>query len=425
MAGKTVCANFIYIIAMLIFFPVSGAAYGKLSDNPPPGGAVRAGEHTGDSAKDDKAASYGIARVQPEEARIEEEITISVKDLEAWIEKNKIDKKKIVLFLDGMLLDGASPRFPEPGKLVFRLGRTKNSESLWSELFRMPLTHMKREIHLGVGPENGPILTGGAFKLIIVSPTVWLIGLFILALTLAFVIMAKRSSIIRDSGGLPPGNRGEGVKTPYNLARLQMAIWFFLTTAAFLFIGLATANWDTINSTSLTLMGIAAGTALGGALIDDNKNRASLNELASLRPQEASAKEEVATLQRKREALDGTIKASNHPDAKDQEALDAINSELAKKAASLDEIQKKIKDATSRMTAPNSSGFLTDILSDANGYSFHRFQMFIWTIILGGLFLRGVFMELRMPPFSETQLTLMGVSAGTYLGFKLPERPTG
>lgn len=67
---------------------------------------------------------------------------------------------------------------------------------------------------------------------------------------------------------------------------------------------------------------------------------------------------------------------------------------------------------------------MTDILTDANGISFHRFQMLAWTIVLVSIFLNGVFRTLTMPPLNPTLLALMGISAGTYLGFKIPEKQT-
>ena len=70
-----------------------------------------------------------------------------------------------------------------------------------------------------------------------------------------------------------------------------------------------------------------------------------------------------------------------------------------------------------------SHGFLTDVLTDGmGGVSFHRFQMFAWTIILGIIFVTEVYQELSMPEFSATLLGLMGISSGTYLGFKFPEK---
>lgn len=67
-----------------------------------------------------------------------------------------------------------------------------------------------------------------------------------------------------------------------------------------------------------------------------------------------------------------------------------------------------------------SENWVRDILSDKDGISFHRFQMLVWTVILGAIFFTSVIHDLTMPEFSATMLGLMGLSAGTYLGFKFP-----
>ena len=41
--------------------------------------------------------------------------------------------------------------------------------------------------------------------------------------------------------------------------------------------------------------------------------------------------------------------------------------------------------------------------------------------MLGVVFIGSVIRELIMPEFNPTLLTLMGISAGTYIGFKFPE----
>jgi hypothetical protein len=69
-----------------------------------------------------------------------------------------------------------------------------------------------------------------------------------------------------------------------------------------------------------------------------------------------------------------------------------------------------------------SKGFLNDVMSDPTGVSLHRFQMFVWTLVLGVIFVGSVFKSLEMPQFSATLLGLMGISSGTYLGFKVPEK---
>ncbi|MEA3209611.1 MAG: hypothetical protein QOE70_2668 [Chthoniobacter sp.] len=53
-------------------------------------------------------------------------------------------------------------------------------------------------------------------------------------------------------------------------------------------------------------------------------------------------------------------------------------------------------------------------------FSFHRFQMLAWTMLLGFIFVAKVLDERAMPEFSPMTLALLGISAGTYLGFKLP-----
>jgi hypothetical protein len=65
-----------------------------------------------------------------------------------------------------------------------------------------------------------------------------------------------------------------------------------------------------------------------------------------------------------------------------------------------------------------------DILSDANGVSFHRFQMAAWTVVLGVIFILQVYKVLAMPTFDGSLLALLGISAGTFLGLKVPEPTT-
>jgi hypothetical protein len=66
--------------------------------------------------------------------------------------------------------------------------------------------------------------------------------------------------------------------------------------------------------------------------------------------------------------------------------------------------------------------FFLDILSDESGVSFHRLQIVIWTLVLAVVFVVSVIVSLEMPTFDNTLLALMGISAGTYLGFKFPEK---
>ncbi len=74
--------------------------------------------------------------------------------------------------------------------------------------------------------------------------------------------------------------------------------------------------------------------------------------------------------------------------------------------------------APGTVPAPASKGFLTDLVSDDMGMSLPRLQILGWTAILLFIFARSVYQTLAMPEFSATLLGLMGISGGTYLGFK-------
>ncbi len=93
-------------------------------------------------------------------------------------------------------------------------------------------------------------------------------------------------------------------------------------------------------------------------------------------------------------------------------------------------IDKNKAETETVVPVKTSRGFVHDVLSDADGISLHRFQMFVWTLVLGIIFIASVYKNLSMPEFSSTLLGLMGISSGTYVGFKVQEKtvkdaPTG
>lgn len=69
-----------------------------------------------------------------------------------------------------------------------------------------------------------------------------------------------------------------------------------------------------------------------------------------------------------------------------------------------------------------SEGFLLDLLTDRNGITVYRFQLMLWTMALGVVYVFSVYQTLSTPNFDANLLTLTGISAGTYLGFKIPEK---
>lgn len=77
--------------------------------------------------------------------------------------------------------------------------------------------------------------------------------------------------------------------------------------------------------------------------------------------------------------------------------------------------------AVTRSAARASRGWWNDLVSDDRGVvALDRLQIVVWTLVLGGIFLTSVLWDLTMPEFNATLLALMGISSGTYIGFKLP-----
>ena len=93
------------------------------------------------------------------------------------------------------------------------------------------------------------------------------------------------------------------------------------------------------------------------------------------------------------------------------------------KSSRLAQVNALLSQQPAPTGTPTSKGFLPDILNDGDGISFHRFQIAVWTIVLGCVFVWGVYRNMSMPEFDASLLTLMGISAGTYVGFKFPETP--
>lgn len=68
--------------------------------------------------------------------------------------------------------------------------------------------------------------------------------------------------------------------------------------------------------------------------------------------------------------------------------------------------------------------FWSDVLRDASGWAFHRLQVLIWTVLLGGIAVWSAYTNLTLPTFDNNLLIMMGISSSLYLGFKFPERPS-
>jgi hypothetical protein len=251
--------------------------------------------------------------------------------------------------------------------------------------------------------------------LTVISPAYGILALIVILVTLTLLLwLCRTTNIIREPG--PPAISGK--RRPYNLGRAQMAFWFFLIYASYMTIWLITSALDTITASLLALMGISAGTALGEALIDNGKDTARTNQVQDLSAEKQALEQSLSGIQPQVDASNASVATT----VTDQANRDSLNRQLVEGRTRLGQVDQQLRTLSAETAPQTSNGFLRDILSDGSGYSFHRFQIFAWTIVLGIIFVSSVYNDLTMPEFSATLLGLMGLSAGTYIGFKFPEQ---
>jgi hypothetical protein len=333
-------------------------------------------------------------------------------DLGRYLDYATTQDKAVTLFLDGNDT-GIEPEMidREAGTLRFHLERHGDNKKVWSALLRDPFHHQKREVRASVGLGGGPAVpTAGSptFTLVVVNwawyTFFWLF--LMVCLLVAFGWLVVKRDLLRD--GPKP--------CPFSLGRCQMAWWFFLIIIGYVMIWLISGDQDTITPSLLALMGISAATALGSVLIESTDGGAGLSQAATdrlaLQAAQQNEQQNVTVAQNAVNAAPADpVMQKQLGDA--QAALAVVNAKLLA-------VNNQINGIA---TVPQTRGVVRDILSDSNGtVGLHRFQIVVWTIVLGIIFLVSVVLELSMPVFSATLLATMGISAGTYLGFKFPEK---
>jgi hypothetical protein len=360
-----------------------------------------------------------LESVQPQRVALKTEVKAKITGIDDWLVAHPDERGRIVLVLNGHQLKNVRGRHVGPDELSFTLRRTTESRDEWAALLGHP--GLEREVRVQVAVDGQQAFAGaldGRLDTLDWSSALWA-GAAFLVLVAAFLVISRKSDLLRE--GLAPASVDD--RRPYSLGRTQMAVWFFITIASFVFIWIVTGSYDPLTPSVLGLIGISAGTALSAAVIDRNKESQIDNRAAALARQQQQLEADVAALRTATAELQRTI--ANAPTGFDPTAsLAQIIRNEADVAANLTKIQQiqtdlaKISGAT---PTRKSGGFFDDILSDEGGVSFHRFQIAVWTLILSVIFVYTVYESLAMPEFDAKLLGLMGISSGTYLGFKIPE----
>jgi hypothetical protein len=193
-----------------------------------------------------------------------------------------------------------------------------------------------------------------------------------------------------------------------------MAIWFIVVVGAYLYIWVTTGLFSWVSTTALTLMGISGATGLVAVGMDASKRTDAVNSRAAL--------------QAERDALNHTINDPARGLQAQLQAAAAGSPQAAELTATLTPKLARFNELNTLLQNPapppqNSIGWMKDLISDDQGVSFHRLQMLVWTGVLVLVFIIAVGTNVLMPVFDATLLGLMGISSGTYLGFKFPETP--
>jgi len=376
------------------------------------------GESTPEGAKptaeDERRAQAEAKKSALPEASLGDSITLETTNLDAFLKFAEDQKKAITLYLDGKDTK-IEPEaiFRDTNELRFYLDRNSDNKAVWEPLLRDPFNYPKRTVQASIGIDGvvgaTPVKSSARFVLKVISAEgyVWLWLILLMVFLGAFGYLAWKKDILRD------GKR----PAPYSLGRIQMAWWFFLILIGYVVIWLISGDQDTITASLLGLMGISAGTALGAVLIESSKGGAAALSNAATQ----SIALDVALKEAQQKLTDANTLSAAAP--ADIALLQSVADAKAKVAVIQSQLDSAKATLDQSATPSKSVNWLLDILSESDGtIALHRFQIVVWTLVLGIIFLVSVFYDLSMPEFSPTLLAAMGISAGTYLGFKFPEK---
>jgi hypothetical protein len=335
-----------------------------------------------------------------------------------------VDPSGYVLFIDGLATSGLDDAIYNDKEkvLVFHLQRNDKNSDVWSALLGAPRDFAVTAL-VSLGPKSPPCpvpaqcvvshptilgMAGGAvpFHLRIVSGLNLIVALIATVLVIALVWYGARSTALLRDNLLP---QVELSKQPYSLGRWQMAFWFVLVFASYLFLYALLHDPNTLSQQALMLMGISGATALGAVAVDVARNTPVDDANTSLRALGLNSHGDVEQVRVEIEGIEKQLAAKPAP-----ATTPALQAALVNRQTLLLKYEHTVRPFVSQ-------GWYADMVNDINGAALHRLQVFCWTWVLGALFVIGVYNNLAMPQFSDTLLALMAVSSGGYVGFKCTE----
>ncbi len=239
---------------------------------------------------------------------------------------------------------------------------------------------------------------------------IWFMVFYGLALAAGMALLGLQSNMLR---ALQSRRRPNG-KHQLSLSHVQLAIWFIVVFGSYIYLWVITGDLDTLSTSGLYFVGIAIVTTMGSTAIQGmstaDKEVAAYNNM--LAPRLEMDRVTIVSLVDQAEAA-----ARQRWEELRQSGLSSAEQLNHDAFRNWDDLRRQ-KDY---LATPLIYRWLVDLLSENGEVTLHRFQMLAWTLGLAFIFCVRVFSDLTMPTFPGEVLGLMGISAGTYLGFRVPE----
>jgi hypothetical protein len=314
---------------------------------------------------------------------VNDKILILISNPKVLLALRPSDRSQLILYADQLPLTGINTTYftsfskndlndnqrnwPINVWIPFVFSRDSTNTAAWNTLFRVTRwNNNESQFHLSLGWEGMfPIEYGTKrleqtmFRLQLYSTRIfWFVLGGYMAFLIFFIWLCKTTGLIREPDELPSG------LGPFSLAQTQLAFWTVIIVGGFLYLTILTGLPNSLNDSSLLLLGITGGTTGVASFIDYFKKGIRTTTMA--------------------------------------QGGYGNNSGFVKPKR----------------------GFLVDISSDGVNLNMQRAQTIMWNFVLGIYFIWYVITNKAMPEFSNTLLTLAGVSSLVYLSSKGPEKPT-
>jgi hypothetical protein len=190
------------------------------------------------------AATPQVRSIAEPEVQVGKTLTLRVDNLAA------ADCKSLVLFVDGLPIDGVPPDCSKAGEVRYTLAVNEKNADAWHTLFaRAPGCCRDVSVSAGTGIRQLPtdVLSE---RMQIVNGVRWLVTIVIALLAVvAICILRWRTTLLT------------------NLPRLQIAFFAVVILVAYGYIWSTTGEAATLNGSALALLGIGAGTVVGNAIL--------------------------------------------------------------------------------------------------------------------------------------------------------------